>query len=185
VPPGPQVDDDLDELDRTISGAFHVTQQLLTLGRAGRGERTIVDVHQVITAAEGTLRRAIGSGVALRFQFEARTPHVLADPYELEWLLLNLVINGEAVPDGGELSIGTFNHAPASHNGAGAFVRLTVSDTRESVPAASGAIARAISVRLVNLAVAVENLNGRLEIERQEGHGTIVHVDLPVASGSA
>ena len=190
APREPRLDDDLTELDRTLDRAFHVTHELLAIGHPSAREPVVVDVNQLVTDARGMIERALGDGMSLRLRLEARKPHVLADPYELEWLLLNLAMNGrDAMRQEGVLTIETGDCARPLHEGGYplSFVRLTVRDAghvvhpraQDRVPWRLFTISDGADLRLANAAMTVERLDGRLHVDREEGVGTSVHVDLP------
>ena len=83
------------------------------------------------------LRRLLGADVTLESELDPGLWHVLADPGQLEQVLVNLVINArDAMPDGGRVTVTTANlHLTATDdargNGVrpGAYVTLSVSDT--------------------------------------------------------
>ena len=127
VPPRSPIDDDLGELDRTLDRAFHLTHQLLALGHPATPDRVVVDVNQLAANAEGMIARAVGGGVTVRLLLTATRPNVMADPYELEWLLLNLIMNSrETMTEGSLLTIETADHEQPYEDGRRAFVRVTI-----------------------------------------------------------
>ena len=127
VSPGSRADDDLGELDRTLDRAFHLTHQLLALGHPVSPDRVVVDVNQLVANAEGMIRRAVGGGVAVQLLLTATRPNVLADPYELEWLLLALIVNSrETMTEGSLLTIETADHDQPHEDGSRGFVRVTI-----------------------------------------------------------
>jgi signal transduction histidine kinase len=175
-----------------------VQRQAIALTRrdaVGRVAMFFSMLEQLVTDARGMIDRVLGEGVSAQFRLRATTPHVVADPYELEWVLVNLVMNGrEAMPDGGLLSVETADYTRGvAEGGRGrSVVRLTVKDTGHLVQpeqqdrASAHPFGRSDSagVRLANVAVTVEKLSGWFDVDRQGGRGTTVHVDLPVAYGS-
>ncbi len=190
LPARSPIEEDLAELDRSIHRAFHLTQQILSVGHPAPRERHVVDVNQLVIDAERMIDRALENVVTPHYQLAATQPHVRADPYELEWILLNLVMNSlEAMPTGGRLSIETANHDRGAPGGSQAVIRLTVTDTGERPqsetedhrPSRLHDTGDLAAIRLGNVAILVENLDGWLQVDVQEGRGTTVHVDLPLA----
>jgi signal transduction histidine kinase len=183
------IENDLAELDRSIDRAFHLTHQLLAIGHPAPRERVVVDVNQLVLNAVGMIERALERGIAVEYRLLAAQPHVVADPYELEWILLNLLINSrEGMPDGGRVTIGTADHARPTSDGHRAVVRLIVADTGRRAPAVSEASTSSdsdiVAIRLGNVAILAANLGGWLEVDYQVGRKTTVYVDLPAAHGS-
>jgi two-component system cell cycle sensor histidine kinase/response regulator CckA len=192
VPSRSPIERDLAELDRSIDRAFHLTHQLLSIGYPAPRERVVIDINQLVTNAEGMIRRALAENISPRYRLAAERPHVLADPYELEWVLLNLVMNSrEAMPQGGQIRIETADHVVTVGDSGHAVVRLTVADTSEKPPAApvDDKVMRPwddtdiTAIRFANVGILVDNLNGWLEVKHHAGAGTTVHVDLPVVHG--
>jgi two-component system cell cycle sensor histidine kinase/response regulator CckA len=83
------------------------------------------------------LRRLIGADIALEVITDPGIWYVLADPSQIEQVLLNLVVNArDAMPHGGSITITTANRELAADSGtrpngvrAGSYVVLEVSDT--------------------------------------------------------
>ena len=192
VPVQSPIEDDLAELDRSIDRAFHLTHQLLAIGHPASRERVVVDVNQLVVNARGMTERALDRGLTAEYRLAAVRPHVLADPYELEWLLLNLIMNSrEAMPDGGCVTIETADHVRETNDGTRAVVRLIVADKGRGAPGESeyhtysrlADDSSLIAIRLGNVAILASNLGGWLEVDYHTGGGTTVHVDLPAANG--
>jgi len=96
----------------------------------------------VVSDVEQLLRRSLGEHVELRTSLSPGLWSVLADPGQLEQVLLNLAVNArDAMPGGGTLSIETDNlhvdddYASGRHGlKAGRYVRLRISDTGTGMP---------------------------------------------------
>src|SRR5207253_434804 len=95
------------------------------------------DLNAAVHGSRQMLRRLIGENVDFVAVYRADIGMVLADPGQVDQVILNLVVNArDAMPQGGKLTIETDDveldeqHAQA-HIGAqaGSYVRLKVSDT--------------------------------------------------------
>ncbi len=117
--------------------ASELTRKLLTMSRQQVIEPRIVDLNQLLEDAGSMLGRLIGEDVELSIHKGDVVPRVLADPGQLEQVLMNLVVNArDAMPDGGKLTIETsaveINEVYSrSHFGVqpGHYAMLCVSDT--------------------------------------------------------
>ena len=133
----------LAEIRRAAGRARDLTWQLLAFGRRQPLETAPLNLNDVIRAAEGMLRRVIGEDIEVELTLEPALGSVLADPSQIEQVLLNLVVNArDAMPDGGTLTIETANDTldeayVENHPGAspGPHVMLAVTDTGRGMDA--------------------------------------------------
>ncbi len=113
-----------------------LTSKLLALGRRQELRITPVEVAPLLASLERILRRLIPPRVSLSLEVPHGLPLALADPAQLEQVILNLVINArDAMPDGGSITVQATAPSPASdlvalrpRLGAGS-VRISVIDT--------------------------------------------------------
>ena len=133
---------DIAEILRAGARAGELTHQLLAFGRREVVRPQVLDLNTVIGQVENLLRRSLGEHIQLHTQLTADLWPVLADPGQLEQVLVNLAVNArDAMPDGGTLSIETANrtlddHAVHTHPSLrpGRHVQLTVADTGTGIP---------------------------------------------------
>ncbi len=133
---------DLDQVRRAGERATELTHQLLAFGRRELVRPQALDLNQVLEGVEPMLRRTLGGHVELRIDAAAGLWSVLADPGQLEQVLVNLAINArDAMPTGGTLLIDTSNlevdeaYAEARPGiSPGPYVRLRVSDSGAGMP---------------------------------------------------
>jgi two-component system cell cycle sensor histidine kinase/response regulator CckA len=99
---------DVEEIQRAGTRAAGLTKQLLAVSRRQLVRAEVVDLNEVIAAAEQLLRRTIGAQVTLDVLPEGSACSVLADRGQLEQILMNLVLNArDAMPNGGVLRVET------------------------------------------------------------------------------
>jgi PAS domain S-box-containing protein len=142
LPPEDPMVQSFQEIADASRRAASLTRQLLAFSRKQILQPRIVNLNELVTATEKMLRRLIGEDVKLRTLLEPRLGPVLADPGQIEQILMNLAVNArDAMPRGGELSFETENveiHETQPGVGgvrmhAGSYVRLTVTDTGEGM----------------------------------------------------
>jgi signal transduction histidine kinase/CheY-like chemotaxis protein len=129
--------DDLGQIKRAGERAAGLTRQLLAFARREVIQPQVLDLDSVITAVEQMLRRTLGEHIELVISLAGDLHPVLADPGQLEQVLVNLALNArDAMPAGGTLTIDTGNVtvdadsvAGGSKSRPGQNVRLRVSDT--------------------------------------------------------
>jgi PAS domain S-box-containing protein len=122
------------EIQRAGARAAELTRQVLAFASRQVMAPRPVDLNEVVAGAGQMLRRLIGEQIKLVLKPEREPAVVMADPGQLEQVLVNLVINArDAMPEGGTLQIGVKQVAEAAELGAGSLsgraVLLTVADT--------------------------------------------------------
>ena len=98
---------DLKEIRTAAERARELTQRLLAFSRRLPVSARLVNPHQVITGTERLLRRFVPDNIAIAVELSEKPGQVVADPTQLEQVLLSLAVNAcDAMPDGGKLVIG-------------------------------------------------------------------------------
>jgi signal transduction histidine kinase/CheY-like chemotaxis protein len=195
---------DLGQIQRAGERAASLTRQLLAFARREVIQPQVLDLDGVITAVEDMLRRAVGEHVRLVTSLAGDLWPVLADPGQLEQVLVNLALNArDAMPGGGTLTIDTGNItvdadsiAGGSKARQGQNVRLRVSDTgtgmtREVIEHAFEPFyttkrdGTGTGLGLATVYGILTQAGGHVQIYSEPGAGTTVTVTLPVTSEAA
>ncbi len=133
----------LEQIRRAADRAAGLTRQLLAFSRKQVLEPKVLDLAAVVGDVEKMLRRLIGEDIELVTHAGPGLGGVLADPGQIEQVIVNLAINArDAMSAGGRLTIETANvdldeSYARTNPGAspGPHVMLAVSDTGDGMEA--------------------------------------------------
>ena len=111
IPTGTQWEEpikDVKQIQLAAERASLLTHQLLSFARREVVQARALSLNSAITRMEQILRRTIGEQIELVISLTASLPTVVADPGQIEQIVLNLAINSrDAMPTGGMLTIDT------------------------------------------------------------------------------
>ena len=181
---------------RAAERGAELTSQLLSFSRRQRLSPTPVQPNEVVSGMGDLIARTIGSHVRVETSLEPDLWLALADPTQLEVMILNLAINArDAMPAGGRLTISTRNvpHVPPQLAGElepGAYVAIAVADTGCGMSPAVLAKAfdpffttkpqgKGTGLGLAQLYGFAKQSRGTARIDSREGEGTTVTIYLP------
>ena len=98
----------LEEIKRAGDRASGLTRQLLAFSRKQVLEPQVLDPNQTLRSMAKMMRVLIGEDIELITNFSDEIGRVLADPGQLEQVVMNLAVNArDAMPHGGKLIIET------------------------------------------------------------------------------
>ena len=96
-------------IEAAADRAAAITRQLLAIGRRQPSRPLSLSLNDGVRQLSGLLRRMVPEHVAIVTELSADLPNIVADPGQLDQVVLNLIANArDAMPDGGELRIETF-----------------------------------------------------------------------------
>jgi signal transduction histidine kinase/ActR/RegA family two-component response regulator len=179
-----------------------LTAQLLAFSRRQRLTPAPLDLNRIIAGMGDLLTRSIGPHVEVETRLEDGVARALADPTQLEVMILNLAINArDAMPGGGRLLIATRNldrvpPALAGELAPGRYVAICVTDT--GIGMAPEILRHAFEpffttkpqgkgtgLGLAQLYGFARQSGGCVHIDTEEGCGTSVTIYLPATEAEA
>jgi PAS domain S-box-containing protein len=128
---------DAEEILKASERAAGLTHQLLAFSRRQVLQPRVLDPNNLVADMDRMLRRLIGEGIELITILGGGAWPVLADPGQVQQVMLNLVVNArDAMPGGGRISIETENTSLAQPRSTefgeippGEYLTLRVADT--------------------------------------------------------
>jgi CheY-like chemotaxis protein len=113
-----------------------LVQRLLAFARKQALAPTQIDLNRLVRGMRDLLAATLGRGIRVETKLQEALWPALADPVQIEHVILNLAINArDAMPNGGTLTIATTNSSLDQRSGAaldlpaGEYVAVAVSDT--------------------------------------------------------
>jgi len=196
---------EIDEILHAADRAASLTRQLLAFSRKQVMQPVSLDVNEVVSAVSRLARRLIGTDVQLRLDLAPSPLRILADPAQIEQVLLNLIVNArDAMPAGGMITVMTSPvtlgpDAPEiaqARIAPGRFVLLAVTDNGIGMDAATQArifepffttkdTGRGTGLGLSTVYGIVRQTGGAITVESERGHGASFRVYLPAATGES
>jgi PAS domain S-box-containing protein len=189
---------DVEQIQRAGERAARLTHQLLAFGRREVVRPQVLNLNDVVSDVEQLLRRTIGEHVELTTSLEPALWPIMADPGQIEQVLVNLAVNArDAMPTGGTLTIDTANVMLDADDAArrpslspGRYVRLRVSDTGIGMDEAviehafepfftTKAKGEGSGLGLATVYGIITQAGGQVHIYSEPGHGTTFRAFLP------
>jgi PAS domain S-box-containing protein len=177
------------DIEQAAQRGRDLVRRLLGFARRDHAEPRVVDLNEIVRNMEPLLRRTLDEHVDLTVTTSDRTCPVLADPVQLEQVVLNLAVNArDAMPDGGTLEITTSADAEEHCDDDARRVVLTVSDCGVGIdpalldglfePFATGKPG-GTGLGLATVQSIVEAAGGWIAVTSEPGVGTTFDVTLP------
>jgi len=193
---------DLGEIRRAVAKASALTKQLLVFSRKQAIRKEPVSPAALIDNLRNMVKRIIGENIELIVEVAPGLPQTMADPGQLEQLLLNLFVNArDAMPAGGVITVKAEavkreGHEVLSANPDAAghlFIRIAVSDTGTGIPAAAmdhifepffttKEKGKGTGLGLSTVYGIARQHNGWLEVKTAEGKGSEFSFFLPAGA---
>jgi PAS domain S-box-containing protein len=186
----------LGEVMGAADRATALVRQLLQFSRRHSAALQLVNLNEVVHDVERMLRRVLPANINLKVETASQIGQVLADPAQIEHVLINLAVNArDAMPRGGKLTLQTanivVNHQVTTRNSSldpGDYVMVTVSDDGSGMaPEIAAHIfdpffttkKEGLGLGLSTAFGTVKNSKGHIEVESAPGAGSTFRIYLP------
>ncbi len=132
----------LEIIARSGEKASELTRQLLAFSRKQEMVKQVTDPNELIKNLSKLLNRVLGDDIALELTTSPELPEIMADPAQIEQVLMNMAVNAkDAMPNGGKLTIKTSavtlgKSAISQLDGVdpGDFVQISITDNGTGIP---------------------------------------------------
>jgi PAS domain S-box-containing protein len=203
LPAGHRLNEDIIEIRKAAERAAALVRQLLAFSRKQVVEPQVIHIPLVIGELLPMLRRLLGSRNEIVEDVDRKVRPVLADPNQLEQIIVNLAINArDAMPNGGRLTLRVGSAAidgswAGSHPQPkpGPYIMVEVADTGTGMDAATLAhifepffttkeIGQGTGLGLATVYGLVQQMGGAITAYSEPGLGTSFKIFLPEAAGT-
>ena len=193
----PKAKANLEKIYREALRMRRIVQNLLSFARQRKPERVLVNLNEVV---QNTLELKVYDlrlkNIQVRSRLEENLPHILADPHQLQQVLLNLIINAEQamaeLQGGGTLTVETQRVSGP----AGPGVQIRVTDTGPGIPPeiqprifdpffTTKSPGKGTGLGLSVSYNIVQEHGGTLSLESEPGKGATFIVTLPLGGAEA
>ena len=198
--------DSNDDLLRHVSAIVNaakssagLTRQLLAFSRKQVLTVQAVDICEIVNKLSDMIGRLIGEDITLQVRCGKMEGQIMADPIQLEQILMNLVVNArDAMPEGGTLTLETKRITvdepyAAQHKGIerGDYESLTVTDTGTGIPTTvqekmfepfftTKEQGKGTGLGLATVHGIVKQHNGHIQLHSELGKGTTFEILFPL-----
>jgi hypothetical protein len=194
--------DKVSEIHAAGQRAANLTSQLLAFSRKQILQMQTVRLNAIVSNISTMLRRLLGEDIEIVLHLEDGLGEILADPTQLEQVLLNLSVNArDAMPQGGQLTIETCNveldpeSALLEDIAPGKYVQLVVSDTGRGMDEATRSkvfepffttkeVGKGTGLGLSMVLGVVQQSGGTITVDSEIGLGTTFKLSFPLLEAS-
>jgi PAS domain S-box-containing protein len=203
-PEGDERVEDATAISNAAARSAELTRQLLAFSRQQVLQPRVLDLNEVIADVQKILGRLLREDIEIATVFAPTLGAILADPGQVEQVIVNLAVNArDAMPKGGTLTITTANvELDATYADAqrtmepGLYTVLTMTDTGIGMEAdvrrrifepfyTTKELGKGTGLGLATVYGIVKQSNGYVWVDSEPGRGATFTVYLPQVQGGA
>jgi len=185
----PDLRSDMDTVVRETERCAEIVRGLLEFSRESIPRKNWASLNDIMDAAVALMKhQSLFQNIIIAKNYDPRLPKVLVDANQIEQVFVNMLLNaGQAMPDGGSLTIST------DTSEAGGHIRVNIADSGCGIPAENlGKIfdpffttkeSKGTGLGLSVSYGIIENHGGVIEVESGTGCGTTFTIKLPLLQG--
>jgi two-component system cell cycle sensor histidine kinase/response regulator CckA len=194
--PGDPTRGELQEVLKAGHRAAALTRQMLAFSRRQVMQPRLIDLNERVTDLLKMLKRLIGEDVELEARLAPGLGLVMADPGQIEQVVMNLAVNSrDAMPEGGRLTLETadveLTAGMIKDGGApGRYVMLAVIDTGTAMSDdvkthlfepffTTKEVGKGTGLGLATVYGIVKQSGGHITVDSEKGRGTTFRIYLP------
>ncbi|GAB4442301.1 MAG: hypothetical protein Fur0044_38720 [Anaerolineae bacterium] len=204
IPAGDPLLADLNQIRRASERASTLTRQLLAFSRQQVLAPTVLDLNELVANLQKMLGRLIGEDITLSTVLQPGLWSIIADPGQMEQVIMNLVVNArDAMPTGGQIILETDNvYVDASYAQThlevpiGPCVLLVITDTGHGMDKPTLARifepffttkeqGKGTGLGLATVYGIVKQSGGHITVYSEPGQGTTFKIYLPATESPA
>lgn len=193
----------LDTMEKSAGRSVALVRQLLSFAQGASGQRQLLQTRHVLKEVSELAEVTFPKSIRVRADLPADLWPVQANPTQIHQVFLNLCINArDAMALGGELTITAANRRLDAAAAAGIpearpgdFITVAVRDTGMGIPPdvlariwepfyTTKGEGKGTGLGLSTVRGLLQQHDGFVTVQTQEGHGTVFTVYLPVAAGA-
>jgi len=178
---------DLEVIEYEANQAIKITRSLLGFAQSTRSKTEIVNVNEILENLFKIMQfQPKAKQVRLEKNLDENLAFVRGSAGQLRQVFLNVILNAlQAMPQGGRLTVTTNNRSDNNIRG----VEVTVNDTGKGIPKEDQKkifqpfFTTKVEGTGLGLAITfgiIQDHNGRIEVDSEEGKGTTFSIFLPV-----
>ncbi len=205
------LEEDFNTINHSIKRAMNLTSQLRTVRRRKPADAVPVDLRTAVGNVLEVCRKSFDKGILFDVRFPENSAQILADPVQMEQVVLNLAINAAHAmtimrpagePQGGKLAISLDRIAFSDQElrvlprqEPGDYWRLSVRDTGVGMSPdtlkkmyepffTTKDPGQGTGLGLAVVYTIVQNFKGHIEVESEQGVGTVFRLYFPELGAS-